>query len=328
MKTDRRTLTIVIPCYNAEKYIMRCTSSLEGLESRKVSILFVNDGSTDSTIELLENWVSIHANASLINKENGGDCSAINTGLDNCNSDYVMFLGVDDEVISNNINEVCCLLQKNKPDIFAFSTIKYNDDNSEVDYKGKVDPLTKYDKQGCFEMDVYSLYNHLGSDTRILFTRDTSRCFKTSLIDSLRYFGKTGISSDGCFSSLVACRAKSFEFLNLNCYLWHLHGDSISGQYKTIDKMKEEVGVWDAYFTYIQDTFSIVRVPEPVIDHYFEYKKVIRALRTQKEFDAVREYEKKSKLFSNWILKSTDLSLKSRIKLMIEPLYLSYLEKR
>ena len=99
-----------------------------------------------------------------------------------------------------------------------------------------------------------------------------------SLIGELRYFGKTGISSDGCFSSLVACRAKSFEFLNIPCYLWHLHGDSLSGKTKTVNKLIEEASVWNTFFTYIRETFPSVRVPEPILDHYFEYRKVIRSL--------------------------------------------------
>ena len=96
--------------------------SLEGVNPNNVSILFINDGSTDLTQELINRWIKTHSNAYLINKENCGYSSAINTGLNNCNTEYVMFLGVDDELVADGINNICAHLIKNKPDILAFST--------------------------------------------------------------------------------------------------------------------------------------------------------------------------------------------------------------
>lgn len=75
-------------------------------------------------------------------------------------------------------------------------------------------------------------------------------------IGKTRYFGKTGISADGCFSSIVACKSKSFEFMNDVCYFWHLHEDSLSGRKKTIEKIEEELCVWTEFFTWITDIFT------------------------------------------------------------------------
>ena len=61
-KDINRLLTIVIPCFNAEKYFTRCVTSLEGINSDMVTILFVNDGSTDSTQFLIDNWRQNHPN--------------------------------------------------------------------------------------------------------------------------------------------------------------------------------------------------------------------------------------------------------------------------
>ncbi len=162
-------LTIVVPCYNAEKYIERCTSSLEGINEDEVAIIFVNDGSTDSSKTMIEQWSKKHPNASLVNRENGGYSSAINTGLDHCQSEYVMFMGVDDELVSPGINMICKELKRNNPDILAFTTTKKFDDTEDQNKK-EIDPATYYENPGIYNMDVYDLFSRLGNDIRILFT--------------------------------------------------------------------------------------------------------------------------------------------------------------
>ena len=88
-------LTIVVPCYNGEAYIRRCTKNLESLQE-DISILFVNDGSTDASRQMIEEWIRTRPNAFLITKPNGGYSTAINCALEACGSEYVTFLGVDD----------------------------------------------------------------------------------------------------------------------------------------------------------------------------------------------------------------------------------------
>ena len=315
-------LTIVIPCYNAEQYLDRCLSSLEGLKNDDISILFINHGSTDSTKTTIEKWMDNHNNALLINKDNGGYSSAINTGLDNCHSEYVMFLGVDDEVVPDGINNVCSHLRKNSPDIIAFSTKKYYDDLEEGVSQGDIDSLTDFSRQGFYKMGICPLFRLLEDDARILFTRDTSRCFKLSVIDELRYFGKTGTSSDGCFSSIVAIKSCSFEFLNDICYIWHLHKDSVSGRKKTTEKLLEEAEVWNEYFTYLQNTFTDIKIPDPVINHLFVYKRLSRTLKDLDLKELAEKHEKRIKIFTNWVRKSDALSIKSRIKLIFPKSYM------
>lgn len=321
-------LTIVIPCYNAEKYLSRCLSSLEGLEFGNISILFVNDGSTDSTQTIIEAWMKNHKNTSMINKDNGGYSSAINVGLNNCNSEYVMFLGVDDEVLPEGINNVCLHLRQNSPDIIAFSTRKYFDDLDGGVSKGDIDTMTYYSKPGLYNMDICSLFKILGNDARILFTRDTSRCFKMSVINDLRYFGKTGTSSDGCFSSLMAIKASSFEFLNETCYFWHLHNDSVSGRKKTPEKLVEEAEVWNEYFCYIQNVIEDVKIPDPIINHLFVYKRLILTLFNMNLDELAKKHEERYEIFSRWAIKSETLSLKSRIKLLFPKSYIFMVENR
>lgn len=324
----KKLLTIIIPCYNAEMYFERCVLSLEGINNDDVSILFVNDGSTDSTLELIEQWIKNHSNSYLINKKNGGYSSAINIGLDNCKSEYVLFLGVDDELDANGINNICGHLKKNKPDILAFSTKKFYDDKDGNVNEGEIDSITNYKKPGLYTTDIYSLYAKLKEDTWILFSRDTSRCFKLETIGKTRYFGHTGVSADGCFSSIVACQSKSFEFLNDVCYFWHLHKDSVSGRKKTVEKMEEELFVWFEFFTWITHFYPMETIPDPIMSHLFAYKKIIDILYDKGRVEIAAQHDRFAKQFSKQIIKEYNISTKSLIKIKCPWIYKLYCKIR
>lgn len=318
-KDNDQLLTVIIPCYNAEKYLDRCLSSLEKINPEDISLLFVNDGSTDSTQEILEKWIVDHVNARIISKENGGYATAINEGLDFCRTEYVMFMGVDDELVLDGIVSVCQQLREKQPDILFFSTQKFYDDADGTDTQTEIDAITKYDNPGFYNSEAYTLYSKIGRDTYIFYYRDTSRCFKMSLLEGLRYFGKTGVSADGCFSSLAACRAQSFALVNEIGYRWHVHRDSVSGRPKTLEKFIEEADVWELFFKHIQK--NVASIPDPIINHYFSYRKLIRILRDEDQVSIACKHKKSLKTFSVWAIKNSVLSNKARLKLLFPRLF-------
>lgn len=320
--TDRASqiLTIVVPCYNADKYIQRCLSSLSRLDANDIAFVFVNDGSVDNTKATIEQWISNHTNAQLVNKENGGYSSAINAGLDHCNTEYVMFMGVDDELIVDGLARICAQLKKDNPDILAFSTIQYYDDKAGADQTVD-EAMTMYQNPGLYRMDAYQLYNKIGKDAYILFTRDTSRCFKRSIIGDMRYFGKRGVAADGCFSSIMACRAHSFEFMNEKGYVWHLHSDSVSGSKKSIERVVDETEVWNRFFVYICESQVAQKLPDPIVNHFFEYQRVIDVLRQENMDVLVREHEACVKTFRKWFVRKQRGSVKSCVKMICTPMY-------
>ena len=97
-KVDDFLISVIIPAYNAEKYINRCISSVLKQTYKFYEIIIVNDGSTDRTKEICEKFVGAYKGFTLINSENRGVSGARNLGLQKASGRYVFFLDADDMI--------------------------------------------------------------------------------------------------------------------------------------------------------------------------------------------------------------------------------------
>ena len=93
-----KTLTITIPAYNAENYISKCIESLLAEDIRnQLEIIIINDGSVDSTGKIAKAYeLKYPGIVQVVNKENGGHGSGVNTGISKATGKYFMVLDSDD----------------------------------------------------------------------------------------------------------------------------------------------------------------------------------------------------------------------------------------
>ncbi len=89
-------VSVIVPAYNAEKYLGVCLDSLIGQSYKNIEILVVNDGSTDHTKFILDNYEKKDPRIRAIHTENHGVSAARNTALDKATGDYVCFCDADD----------------------------------------------------------------------------------------------------------------------------------------------------------------------------------------------------------------------------------------
>ena len=81
MKIETPKFSIIVPVYNVEKYLRKCIESLlrQGIDN--VEILLVNDGSTDSSSEICQEYIDNYSNIKLLHQDNQGVCAARNNGI-------------------------------------------------------------------------------------------------------------------------------------------------------------------------------------------------------------------------------------------------------
>lgn len=90
-------VSVIVPIYNEEKYLAKCINSLANQTMKDIEIILVNDGSTDSSLDIMEKFSNIYKDKiTIIDKPNGGAGSARNIGLDIANGEYIKFVDADD----------------------------------------------------------------------------------------------------------------------------------------------------------------------------------------------------------------------------------------
>lgn len=93
--------TIIIPIYNAEKSIQQCIDSILVQNNRDFELILINDGSTDNSGIICENYAKIDSRIKVFHKSNGGVSSARNIGLDNAKGEWITFIDADDYIEQN-----------------------------------------------------------------------------------------------------------------------------------------------------------------------------------------------------------------------------------
>ena len=113
---DNVAISIIIPIYNVEAFVRECLESVEAQRFSSYEVIMINDGSTDASAKIAQEYADRHVNWQLIHKENGGLSSARNAGITLAKGEYVCFIDSDDYIDSDYLQklyEAACVYNAN-----------------------------------------------------------------------------------------------------------------------------------------------------------------------------------------------------------------------
>ncbi len=110
-------ISFIIPTYNQDKYLRRCLNSVFACERADFEVIVINDGSTDKTEVILEEFKCCYESLTIMHTKNFGQGAARNRGLDMATGEFVMFCDSDDEVIANTVFEMARFAKTNNFDV-------------------------------------------------------------------------------------------------------------------------------------------------------------------------------------------------------------------
>ena len=141
-------VSVYIPAYNAVEYIEEAIESALNQTYTDLEVVVVNDGSTDSTGELLDSMFGNHPRVTIIHQENGGISSASNTAIRNCKGEYILQLDSDDALLPEAAEMLVAVLDKN--DVGFVYGDAYLTDSEGIAY-GRAYSWSMYDRYKLLE---------------------------------------------------------------------------------------------------------------------------------------------------------------------------------
>lgn len=225
-------ISIIIPVYNAEKYLRRCIESVLSQSFTDFELILVDDGSKDSSPQICDEYAAQDSRVKVIHKSNGGVSAARNDGLDIAKSEYVTFIDSDDWVEREYLSTIS---NYRDYDIVFFShRLIYEDGyTSEFIFDAK-----EGNKQNIWEI-IAALrknktnWNFYGYTWNKMFRRDIIEKYKIRFIEGLR------ISEDEVYTLDYCTHAKSIKVLPLCLYNYRVLGIGLTATKNSVDEYKK-----------------------------------------------------------------------------------------
>lgn len=114
---EKALVSICVPIYNTKKYLTRCIKSLLNQSYRNLEIVLADDGSTDQSGLICDEYAKLDSRVIVKHKPNGGEASARNAALAAASGEYVMFIDSDDEYLPNAVRSLVDCIAKNNADL-------------------------------------------------------------------------------------------------------------------------------------------------------------------------------------------------------------------
>lgn len=159
-----KIISIVVPIYNVEKYLERCIDSIINQTYKNLEIILVNDGSTDDSGMICDNYKNKDNRIKVIHKKNGGLSEARNFGIDIATGTYIGFVDSDDWIETNMYERLLEKLEYNKGDISICG--RYIDfiDKKNIVYKKQDTEKILNRKEALIELNSFSFFDMSACD--------------------------------------------------------------------------------------------------------------------------------------------------------------------
>lgn len=134
-------ISVICPVYNVEKYLPKCIESILSQTYENLEVILADDGSTDNSGKICDEYAEKNGRIMVIHKENGGLSDARNAGIDAANGAYIFFVDADDYIQNDTIEKLYNRIIKDGSDM-AICNFKYVDENySDIPEKNIKTPI-------------------------------------------------------------------------------------------------------------------------------------------------------------------------------------------
>ena len=310
------TISVVIPCYNRERYISRCIDSILLSTFNKVEIIAIDDCSTDGTFNVLKwyedhypDYVKVHKN-----RVNKGVALTRNAGIEKAKGKYIAFFDSDDYIHSRMFEHLYNACSKEKLDICIGKTIIRKDIN---EYSICLDIKNDVDEYKVYTYDEMFINKKTPTYENIFFTSPCNKIIKANLVKKIK-FPDLRVYEDTAYTRTIYSYIDRFGFAYNAYYVWDKRDGKIT---ETISsgKTNKDKGL-DFYQMFNDAVFYALKYGNMdkkeylIYDTIAEIHRYIKGFRNQKIDDPIfaiyinelKEIDKKENVLKNKYIKSNN----------------------
>ena len=236
-------ITVIVPVYNVEHYLDKCLDSVIKQTYKNIEIIVVNDGSTDNSGEICQEYAQKDNRIVYIEKENGGLSDARNAGLDQMTGSYVTFVDSDDWIEQDYVETLYQKITEYQADIAIGNYYSFDEERSVFLFHILGDSYYEkaHDNVSIFE----NLYENQEMRSFALISA-WGKLYKARLFEQLRFdIGKLG--EDGYLNQKVYLLSEKVIYINQGLYAYRQRSGSITKtwtekwMHALVDAMSERI---------------------------------------------------------------------------------------
>lgn len=207
-------LSIIVPVFNAEKYIDHCIQSLLEQTYKNFELILVNDGSTDQSLELCMAFAERDNRIKVYDRQNGGASAARNTGLEKMQGKYVVFVDSDDYVTKSYLENLYLAAKLGHFDIVQCNLESTNERLDLID-------TVPFKKSDVMEITKVQALNKRRYKVSVW-----GKIYRSHIFKDFR-FQEGIIYEDDASYYIFADRAKKLAVLNETLYFYYMSENSV-----------------------------------------------------------------------------------------------------
>lgn len=217
---DNFKISVIVPVYNCDKFLDTTINSIVNQTYKNLEIILVDDGSSDSSPLICDNWAEKDRRIKVIHKSNGGASSARNAGLDCATGDYIAFVDGDDYIDHDMYEIMLGHIVQYDADAAACGMVRENKNAPDEEW-GSADAEIEI-------VDNTELLRKVGQASGILPVSPCNKLFSRKVIGDIRFDISLKYAEDVLFNYFAAKNIKKMVTQNVARYHYVNNSDSVS----------------------------------------------------------------------------------------------------
>ena len=271
-------ITVIVPVYNVENYLNKCLDSLINQTYKNLEIIVINDGSTDNSGIICQEYAQKDNRIIYVEKENGGQSEARNMGLDRMTGSYVTFVDSDDWVESDYVETLYQKITEYQTDIAVGNYCKFNESDSNFYFHISGNYFEKlYDNVSIVDClnDSNKLFNSA------LIVAWGKNFIEKEIVSNFR-FPVGVVTEDTIFNLRALLASKNIVYINKASYIYRVRSGSVSNTW-------DEKWIRD-YIYAIEDRLALLStLGYPMSEHIRAYKFILNHITSESNNRGISE---------------------------------------